>query len=100
MISKQDVQHIAKLARLGLTEDEIKKFQKDLSSILDYFKSLKEIDVLKVEPTFHPAEHFFKGKLGTMREDKAEAQSVEVVNKLVEAAPNKRKRHIKVKAIF
>jgi aspartyl-tRNA(Asn)/glutamyl-tRNA(Gln) amidotransferase subunit C len=100
MISKQDVQHIAKLARLGLTEDEIKKFQKDLSSILDYFKSLKEIDVSKIEPTFHPAEHFFKRRLRTMREDKAEAQSVKVVNKLVEAAPEKRKRHIKVKAIF
>ncbi len=100
MISKQDVQHIAKLARLGLTEDEIKKFQKDLSSILDYSKSLKEVDVSKIEPTFHPAEHFLKRKLGTMREDKAEAQSVEVVNKLIEAAPDKRKRHIKVKAIF
>lgn len=100
MINKQDVQHIAKLARLGLTEDEIKKFQKDLSSILDYFKSLKEIDVSKIEPTFHPAEHFFKRKLGIMRQDRAEPQSVKVVNKLIEAAPEKKKRHIKVKAIF
>lgn len=100
MINKQDVQHIAKLARLGLTEDEIKKFQKDLSSILDYFKSLKEIDVSKIEPTFHPAEHFFERKLEIMRQDRAEPQPIKVVNKLVEAAPEKRKRHIKVKAIF
>lgn len=100
MINKQDVQHIAKLARLGLTEDEIKKFQKDLSSILDYFKSLKEIDVSKIEPTFHPAEHFFERKLEIMRQDRAESQPIKVVNKLVEAAPEKRKRHIKVKAIF
>lgn len=100
MINKQDVQHIAKLARLGLTEDEIKKFQKDLSSVLDYFKSLKEIDVSKIEPTFHPAEHFFERKLEIMRQDRAESQPIKVVNKLVEAAPEKRKRHIKVKAIF
>ena len=100
MINKQDVQHIAKLARLGLTEDEIKKFQKDLSSVLDYFKSLKEIDVSKIEPTFHPAEHFFERKLEIMRQDRAEPQPIKVVNKLVEAAPEKRKRHIKVKAIF
>jgi len=100
MISKQDVQHIAKLARLGLTENEIKKFQKDLFSILDYFKSLKEIDVSKMEPTFHPAEHFFEKKLEIMRQDRAEPQPIKVVNKLVEAAPEKRKRHIKVKAIF
>ena len=100
MISKQDVQHIAKLARLGLTENEIKKFQKDLSSILDYFKSLKEIDVSKIEPTFHPAEHFFEKKLEIMREDKAEHQSPEIANKLVEAVPEKKGRHVKVKAVL
>jgi len=100
MISRQDVQYIAKLARLGLTENEIKKFQKDLSSILDYFKSLKEIDVSKIEPTFHPAEHFFEKKLEIMREDKAEHQSPEIANKLVEAVPEKKGRHVKVKAVL
>ena len=100
MISKQDVQHIAKLARLGLTENEIKKFQKDLSSVLDYFKSLKEIDVSKIEPTFHPAELFFEKKLEIMREDKAEHQSPEIANKLVEAVPEKKGRHVKVKAVL
>jgi len=100
MISKQDVQHIAKLARLGLTENEIKKFQKDLSSILDYFKSLKEIDVSKIEQTFHPAEHFFEKKLEIMREDKAEHQSPEIANKLIEAVPEKKGRHVKVKAVL
>ena len=100
MINKEEVQHIAKLARLGLTEDEIKKFQKELSSILDYFNSLKEADVSRVDPTFHPAEHFFEKKLSVMREDKTEDKPVEGINKLVEAAPRKEKRHIKVKAIL
>ncbi len=54
MISKEEVKHIAKLARLGLTEKEIEKFQKELSSILDYVEKLKEVDVSKVEPTSHP----------------------------------------------
>lgn len=100
MISKQEVQHIAKLARLGLTGAEIKKFQKELSSILDYFNSLKEVDVSAKEPTFHPTEHFFKEKLSVMREDKAEPQPAEMVNKLVDAAPKKEKRQVKVKAVF
>jgi aspartyl-tRNA(Asn)/glutamyl-tRNA(Gln) amidotransferase subunit C len=100
MINKEEVKHIAKLARLGLKEAEIKKFQKELSSILDYFNSLKEIDVSKVGPTFHPAEHFFERKLSVMREDKAEDRAAEVVNKLIEAAPQKEKRHIKVKTIL
>jgi len=100
MISKKEVQHIAKLARLGITKKEEEKFQKDLFSVLDYFNSLKELDVSGVEPTFHPAEHFFKKKFKIMREDKAEAQPAGVVNKLIESAPEKKKGRIKVKAIL
>lgn len=104
MIDKKDVQHVAKLARLGLAEAEIKKFQKDLSSILDYFNSIKEVDISKTEPTFHPTEYFFgraqERKLETTREDKAKSQPVETINKLIEAAPEKKKRHIKVKVIL
>ena len=42
MISKEEVQHIAKLARLELTPQEIEKMQKDLSAIFDYFELLKK----------------------------------------------------------
>lgn len=100
MISQEDTKHIAKLARLGLKEIEIKKFQKDLSSILDYFNSLKKVDVSNVEPTFHPAEHYLKERLDVMRQDKVESQPEQVVDKLIAAAPDKKKRHIKVKAVF
>jgi len=100
MISKQEVQHIAKLTRLGLTKKEIEKFQKELSSILDYFNLLKEIDVSKVEPTFHPAEHFLKRKLSVTREDIEKSQKIEAKNKLVEAAPERKDRYIKTKAIL
>ncbi len=100
MISKEEVKHIAKLARIGLTETEIRKFQKELSSILDYFDALKEVDVLKVEPTFHPAEHFFEKKLEIMRKDKDKAQLIETVKKLREIVPNKEKGYIKVKSVL
>jgi len=53
MISEEEVKHIAKLARLGLTDEEIGKFQKELSAILDYMEKLKEVDVSRVEPTSH-----------------------------------------------
>lgn len=53
MLSKEEVQHIAKLARLGLSQEEIGKFQKELSSILDYFEKLKKVNVAKVEPMSH-----------------------------------------------
>lgn len=100
MIKKEEVKHIAKLARLGIIRKEEEKFQKDLSSILDYFNSIKEVNVSKIKPTFHPTEYFFKRKLEVMREDIAESQPVETTNKLIEAAPEKKERHIKVKSVF
>lgn len=56
MISKEEVKHIAKLARLGVTKKEKEKFRKELSSILDYFEKLKKVDMtkIKIEPTSHP----------------------------------------------
>ena len=54
MLSKDEVKHIAKLARLGLSEKELKKYGKELSSILDYIGKLEEVDLSQVEPTSHP----------------------------------------------
>ncbi|NCB08100.1 MAG: aspartyl/glutamyl-tRNA amidotransferase subunit C, partial [Bacteroidia bacterium] len=45
MLSKEETQHIAKLARLGLSESEIEKYQKDLSAILGYVDKLKSADI-------------------------------------------------------
>ena len=45
MLSLVDIQHIAKLARIELTEQEQKAFQADLSSILDYFEILRKVTV-------------------------------------------------------
>jgi len=50
-ISRQEVEHIAKLARVGLSEADIVKFQEQLSSILDYFQILRQVDTEGVPPT-------------------------------------------------
>ena len=52
MISKKEIQHIAKLARLGLSNKEIEKMEKELSSILDHLNLLKEVDVSNTAPAF------------------------------------------------
>ncbi len=49
MISKEQVEHIAKLARIELTEKEKEKFTKDLSSILNYVEKLNQIDTSDVK---------------------------------------------------
>lgn len=99
MISKDDAKKVAKLARLGITEKETVKFQKELSAVLDYFKMINEVDVSSVEPTFHSAEDFLsKDKL--TRKDKAIPENEATVKKIIESSPDKKERYIKVKAIL
>ncbi len=53
-LSPEQVRHIARLARLGLTDDDVEKFSHQLSDILDYFDRLKEVDTDDVTPTAYP----------------------------------------------
>ena len=50
-LTRKEVQHIALLARLGLSEEEIEKFRIQLSDILENFEILKQIDTTDVTPT-------------------------------------------------
>lgn len=50
-LSKEEIQHIANLARLDLTKEELEKYGSQLSNVLSYIDQLKEVDVTGVEPT-------------------------------------------------
>lgn len=100
MVTKKEVEHIAKLARLGLTEKEIDKTQKDLSLILDYFNLLKEIETEKVKPTFHFALNKPYYAKGVMRKDEIKKQPPEIVNRLIEMAPKEKKGYVRVKSVL
>jgi len=52
-LSYQQVRHIAWLARLGLSEEEVEKFSLQLSNILENFEILKEVDTADVPPATH-----------------------------------------------
>ena len=53
-LTREEVLHIAQLARVGLTEEDVATFQEQLSEILDHFETLKALDTEGVEPTSHP----------------------------------------------
>jgi len=57
-----DVRYTAQLARLNLSEEEIARFQSQISQVLDYVEKLKSVDVSGVEPTAHtyPAFNVFR----------------------------------------
>jgi len=95
MISKNEVKHIAKLARLNLTENEVEKFQKELSAILDYIEKLKEVNVSNVEPTSHSIK-----MSNIMRKDKENVKPKAQVAKLINLAPETKNGYIKVKSIL
>jgi aspartyl-tRNA(Asn)/glutamyl-tRNA(Gln) amidotransferase subunit C len=52
-ISKEEIEHIASLARLYLSEEEKDLFGSQLSSVLDYMEKLNELDTKDIEPTSH-----------------------------------------------
>jgi len=64
-ITIEEVESIAKLAKLNLSPDEKVIFQKDLSRILEYMKKLNELETNNVEPLSHTLK-----MLNVMREDK------------------------------
>ena len=55
-ISRDEVLHVARLARLELTDEEVSKFQEQLSAIIDAISKVSELDLSDVPPTAHPLE--------------------------------------------
>lgn len=92
-LSKKDVEHIAELANLPLSKEEVEKFQKQLSETIEYINTLSSIDTKNIEPTSQVT-----GLKNITRDDEsAPSLSAE------EALSNAKNTHngfIKVKAIF
>ena len=52
-LTKEEVKHVAHLARLAITEEEAEKFADQLGKITDFAEQLNELDTTNVEPTSH-----------------------------------------------
>ena len=103
MISKEEVEHIAKLARIGLPEEKIEKMGNEISKVLDYVEKLKEVDVEGIEPLSHPVD-----VKNVTREDKERPKTKdqrpeirdERRKKLLEMIPETTNGYLKTKAIL
>jgi aspartyl-tRNA(Asn)/glutamyl-tRNA(Gln) amidotransferase subunit C len=56
MIDREQVLHVARLARLALSEEEVEKMSSELSTILEHVERISELDLEGVEPTSHVVE--------------------------------------------
>lgn len=92
MIEIKDVEHVARLARLNLTEDEKVKFSKQLGDILKYMEQLNEVDTTGVEPMNHPIDFS-----NVMREDVARYDNTR--EELMANAPEVEQDYFKVPKI-
>jgi aspartyl-tRNA(Asn)/glutamyl-tRNA(Gln) amidotransferase subunit C len=53
MLDRAQVLHVARLARLELTDDEVKRMAEELSQVLDHIEKIRELDLAGVPPTSH-----------------------------------------------
>ena len=93
MLSKEEVVKLAKLARIALSDAEVEKFQKDLSTVLDYVEELKQVNVEGLEEVSQVT-----GLVNVQREDKV----VDLGNgeEILSQAPAVKDGYYKVKAIL
>ena len=92
-LSYEQVRHIAWLARLGLSEEEVEKFSLQLSNILENFEILEQVDTANVPPETHtiPLQNVFR------KDDVADSYSqAEVLSN----APKQAEKCFKVQAIL
>jgi aspartyl-tRNA(Asn)/glutamyl-tRNA(Gln) amidotransferase subunit C len=93
MLTESQIEHLAKLARLDVSEKQTKQYAKQLSSVLVYFKQLNEVDTTDV-----PATNHITGLQNVARED--QVHEIFSEEKVLNAAPEIESRQVKVKAVF
>lgn len=93
MLSKGEVEHVAELARIELTDAEKEKFQKQLSEVLDYIEKLNEANTDNTEPTSHTA-----GLENITRED--EVKEFKNTKEILSQAPDSEDGQFRVKKVL
>ena len=92
-ISTSDIQHLASLSSLALTDDEVDGLRQDLENIIGYIEQLGKLDTSGVEPTYQVT-----GLENVWRED--EIQPGISAEKLLELAPEKQNNQVKVPQVL
>ncbi len=96
LIDKDKVKKIAELARLKIENENIEKFAKDLSAILNYVEDLNKVDLSSVSPTLNASsqKNIFRS------DDEPDEEDIEFAKKLLNLAPDNEEGYLKVKSIL
>lgn len=94
-VSKEEVRHIAELARIELTPEESERFAREISDVLVYVEQLQEVDTSQVEPVSQ-----ITGRKNVLRNDEAIDSPQETKDIMAQNYPDKQDGYIKVKQIL
>lgn len=94
-ISKQEVERIASLSRLGLTSTEISRATQDLGGVLEHFSQIQQIDTSDVQTSDDVT-----GLTNITRDDETENKTLCDESTLIDNAPESHEGQIKAKAVF
>jgi len=92
-LNREEVLHIAKLARVGVTDDDVARFREQLSDILENFEILKQVDTTDVPPTAQSI------PLQNVTKDDQAADSL-LPGQILANAPRKEGEYFRVKAVL
>lgn len=92
-LTEEEVKKIAALCRIDLSEDEVKKFQKELSLVLDYVSELNKVDTTGVEEISQVT-----GLANVLRADKENIS--EIREEIIKNFPESKDGFLKIKSIF
>lgn len=94
-VSSEEVERIATLAKINLTEQERKKFSKEISDILGYIEQLQEVDTESVSPVTQVA-----GMVNVFRKDAVKSCGEEETTTMIKNFPDRKNGFVKVKKIL
>ena len=94
-LTKKEIEHIAKLARLELSEKELKKYGSQLSDVLSYIDQLREVDTTNIKPTAQVT-----GLENALRNDEVDDWSDDEREIALNQAPELEDGQVKVKRVL
>ena len=100
MIIFEEVEHLAKLARIGMTDDEKRELQKDLERILDYVSEIKEVSDSTSSPQAEKSEVVISEHRNVMRDDEQPHETGMYTEDILNLAPARAGNYIKVKKVL
>ena len=98
-LTKDEVKHIAQLARVGIPEDKLDYYAEELSAVLKYVEQLNEVDTKNIEPKAHVADlaSVFRDDLQRPADENERAGTVRA---LISWLPFMEKNFARVKSVF